>query len=492
MPTLTAASLTDTGRVRKINQDSVAVFTADQLECRLDGLFVVADGMGGKAGGEIASRVAVETVPDVVQEVLNELTDGAGAAALSQALREGLEAANNAVYTQARANPELRGMGTTCVAALLRDGQALIGNVGDSRVYLLRGGRLSQVTDDHSLVQEHVRAGELTEEQARGSRFKNVITRAIGIANTVEPDIHRVDLEPGDTLLLCSDGLTNMVSEPDIEWMLSDQDVERTCRKLVDAANRNGGVDNITAVVVRYGEALVEVSDRIERDVPSLAASSVVYKTPSAPSRWPVSSLVLAAVAAVLGLMLIMVGGEVYQLSAGWPFIKHRPAPNPAVVAPPARPDYARLTYGEPAMIVDRAVRPEPLVCDPAGNVFVVAADSGTVLRVSNDGRLTVFVASDAAPRQSRNYRHWAVDPAGNLYVASSVEKRIVKYDPMGARLGTLGDGKLKGPEAVAVDEKGAVYVIDGNRLKVFRPLDPTTQRPNDATTQIGAPDGSR
>src|SRR4051794_17592526 len=130
MPELTAASLTDTGRVRKMNQDSVLVLSADQLECRLDGLYVVADGMGGMAGGEIASRVTVETVPDVIQEVLNEQTDGAGPQALAEALREALEAANNAVFTQARANPELRGMGTTCVVALIRDGQAVIGNVG--------------------------------------------------------------------------------------------------------------------------------------------------------------------------------------------------------------------------------------------------------------------------------------------------------------------------------------------------------------------------
>lgn len=484
MPELTAASLTDTGRVRKMNQDSMLVLSADQLECRLDGLYVVADGMGGMAGGEIASRVTVETVPDVVQEVLNEQTDGAGPQALAEALREALEAANNAVFTQARANPELRGMGTTCVAALIRDGQAVIGNVGDSRIYLFRHGRLEQLTDDHSLVQEHVRAGELTEQEARESRYKNVITRAVGIARSVEPDIELVDLEPGDTLLLCSDGLTNMVPEPEIERLLDDIDVADACKRLVDAANRNGGADNITTVIVRYGPY---VPASFAEAPAGLPASSVLQLPPTAvrpQSR--VGTIVLSALVLILAVALFTVGRDVYHFTTGWPFIAHNSPPKPVVAPPPAPPDYAHLSYSDPVVVMNKGVRGAPVACDATGNVFVIASESGTVLKVSPDGKSSVFVASDAVPKPYHVNRHWATDSQGNMYVSSFVEKRITKYDPTGTRLGSPGEGKLKGPEGLAVDAKGDIYVADNGRLKVLLAQSPSSQ------SNRGNSDGAR
>ena len=207
MTALTHGQKTDVGRVRKANQDSLAVVEADGLDRCADALFVVADGMGGRAGGEIASLLTVQTIPDVVRDVLAGQNGAAPDEAMSAALREGIVAANEAVWARSRSTPDLRGMGTTCVAALVKGDLAAVGHVGDSRIYRLREGVLTQLTEDHSLVQEHVRAGDLTRAEARASRYKNVITRAIGAANEVEPEIKLIDLLVGDTLLLCSDGL---------------------------------------------------------------------------------------------------------------------------------------------------------------------------------------------------------------------------------------------------------------------------------------------
>src|SRR5205085_94191 len=164
-------------------------------------------------------------------------------------------AANGEVRKEARSTRELRGMGTTCVAALIRDRMAAIGNVGDSRAYLLRDGKMRQVTEDHSLVQEHIRSGDLSEEEAQVSRYRNVITRAIGISDDVEPDVDIVNLQDGDLLLICTDGLTNMVREAQIARVLIEEpDPQSACERLVKTANANGGVDNITTIVIQNGE----------------------------------------------------------------------------------------------------------------------------------------------------------------------------------------------------------------------------------------------
>src|ERR1051325_4428885 len=149
---LNFASRTDVGRVRQQNQDSVAVVPGDELGFESGGLFIVADGMGGHAGGEVASKIAVDTVSHIVKTALADHNGSADTEALTQALREGLISANDEVWREAHSNPELRGMGTTCVSILIRDRLAVVGNVGDSRAYLLRAGRLHQLTEDHSLV----------------------------------------------------------------------------------------------------------------------------------------------------------------------------------------------------------------------------------------------------------------------------------------------------------------------------------------------------
>jgi PPM family protein phosphatase len=431
--------------------------------------------MGGHAGGEIASRVTVETVPAVVQEVLSELTVRATTLDLIEALREGMQAANEAVYKQARANPELRGMGTTCVSALFLDSYAILGNVGDSRAYLLRKGALTQETHDHSLVQEHVRAGELTDDEARESRFKNVITRAIGIASAVEPDVEVLELEEGDTLLLCSDGLSGMLRDEDIaELLRAEPDAQRACDLLVEAANANGGTDNITAVVVRYGAFVPAV-----KPATGNGTTNATHAPPYAPAYTPAAEtgrrvgllpfLLLLTLTVVLGAALVFVGTGQYELSSGFPFIHAKRPPKPVEPPKASAPDFAKLAYDAPVVVIDKAVRGAPVASDAAGNVFVTTLQSGKIIRVSPDGSVSGDFSVVTSPAADTAARHWAADPQGNLYVSSKPDRAVYKYDARGTRIAVIGQNELTAPEGIAVDGNGNLYVVDENRLKVLK-----------------------
>jgi len=477
MSSLSYGHKTDVGRQRKNNQDSLAVIAADGLDHRVDGLFVVADGMGGYAGGEIASRVTVETVPAVVREVLAEHNGHVNDEALVEAVREALDAANDAVRKQARANPELRGMGTTCVAALVRDGVAAVANIGDSRAYLLRDGGLIQLTQDHSLVQEHVRAGDLTAEEARASRFRNVITRAIGIADSVEPDMDLVELREGDTLLLCSDGLTTMVDDQEIAYMLSTcADPQETCEKLVNAANKYGGADNITAVVVRHGQFTpLDLPPPPRDDEESAYLPLAEDYEGRAEGVSPVAFGLLLLLVLVLGGALVYVGWDRYRLTAGWPFLREQTPAPPKPTAPPP-PDFGNFLYGRPQIVLNKPVRGTHLACDAQGNVYVTTA-SGKIKRVSRKGELTgefgVLIPSSSRTPEI----FWAADSQGYLYVSSKADRCIYKYDANGTRRAVIGEGELERPEAIAVDGSGSLYVVDANRLKVLRAFSPDQAR---------------
>jgi protein phosphatase len=227
--------VTDTGNVRESNQD--------QLLAAGD-LVAVADGMGGRRAGEVASRLAVETLQAAF--VADPTTEGLVAA---------VRAANHAVWERAEAEPELRGMGTTIAAvALVAEGphKALaVANVGDSRAYLLQDGRLTRLTSDHSLVAELVRAGEISEDEARVHPRRNILTRVLGIEPDVEPYVGRADPVRGDRLLLCSDGLFNELDEAQIAALLAEvADPTDAATRLVDEAKLHGGADNITALVL--------------------------------------------------------------------------------------------------------------------------------------------------------------------------------------------------------------------------------------------------
>jgi len=234
---------TDVGLKRNNNQDFV--YASDQKVGRLPTLFIVADGMGGHAAGDLASRLAVETAVDSI--------GSSGEITVFRILDEAVRKANDAVLKKAAEKPEYAGMGTTFVAGVIDGDTLYIVNVGDSRLYVLDDDRIDQITEDHSLVEEMVRAGRITREQMRNHPKKNIITRAIGGEAEVRPDFFDVGLRKGDIVLLCSDGLSNMVEDEQIFRIVKREKTLREAgQKLISAANTAGGRDNISVVLARY------------------------------------------------------------------------------------------------------------------------------------------------------------------------------------------------------------------------------------------------
>ncbi len=234
------AGRTDVGIVRSGNEDNYLMIPDRAL-------FIVADGMGGHAAGEVASEMAVRIIAREVGAVEGE-NDQAAADRLRHAIRE----ANAAIFERTLTEHDKRGMGTTATALLLHGRHYLIGQVGDSRAYLLRNGTLSQLTKDHSYVQEQVDAGYLSAEEARTHPYSNVITRCVGANDDVAPDTYLGTVRTGDLFLLASDGLTGMLDDPELHRVLqSTDDPQALVDTLVAEANRLGGLDNITAIIVR-------------------------------------------------------------------------------------------------------------------------------------------------------------------------------------------------------------------------------------------------
>jgi len=249
-----SAARTDVGMKREHNEDSFLV--NDDL-----GLYVVCDGMGGHAGGETASRLAVQTVEKELISTRLRADDpfastvGLEETPLAIALQEAIEGACSMVYRTSRTEPELQGMGTTCIALLLRGDVAVVGHVGDSRAYFVREGAIVQLTEDHSLVNEQVRAGLLTSEEAKHSRLRNIITRSVGFEEDVLVDVIGLETKPGDRFLLCSDGLSNLVDAEEIRVTLaSERDPADVCKSPVGLANERGGDDNVTVIAVERTE----------------------------------------------------------------------------------------------------------------------------------------------------------------------------------------------------------------------------------------------
>jgi PPM family protein phosphatase len=239
---LTVAARTDVGMIRSGNEDSFFAHATPQT-----GLFIVADGMGGHAAGEVASEMAVQIVARELTPIADLHGDGVRDK-VALALRE----ANRAIFERTLAESDKQGMGTTASVLMLSGKRYLIGQVGDSRIYVLRDGGLKQLTKDHSYVQEQVDAGLLTPEQARYHPYSNVITRCVGAGESIEPDTFAGEVKPGDVFLVASDGLTGMVDDRRLQQLLLSR---ATARRVVDAliaeANYRGGLDNITAIVVQ-------------------------------------------------------------------------------------------------------------------------------------------------------------------------------------------------------------------------------------------------
>ncbi|HCE74661.1 MAG TPA: Stp1/IreP family PP2C-type Ser/Thr phosphatase [Lachnospiraceae bacterium] len=233
---------TDVGLKRNSNQDFV--YASDQKVGRLPSLLIVADGMGGHAAGDLASRVCVETAVSSIE--------GSGQTETIPILAEAVQKANRAVLKKAAEKPEYAGMGTTIVAAVIDGNTLYVANVGDSRLYLIDDDRIDQITLDHSLVAEMVRSGRISPEQMKNHPEKNIITRAVGGEENVEVDFFDVGLHKGDVVLLCSDGLTNMVEDEQIFRIVRREKTLRDAgQKLISAANSAGGRDNISVVLAR-------------------------------------------------------------------------------------------------------------------------------------------------------------------------------------------------------------------------------------------------
>ena len=249
---IVSSGLSDVGRVRTNNEDSFRIVEALNL-------FILSDGMGGEAHGEVASAMAV----DIINKYCESEREDSGATVLDEAptnlgsqtrrLKNAVTQANFQIFQAAQKNSEQRGMGATITALWLKDTMLSIAHVGDSRAYLLRSGNLQQLTNDHSLVAEQVRRGLITPQQAEESDMQSVLLRALGAHPDVEIDTDEVEIMPRDVLLLCSDGLTRMVTEPEIAGALQAETVpSAAAERLIALANENGGIDNVTVIVVRF------------------------------------------------------------------------------------------------------------------------------------------------------------------------------------------------------------------------------------------------
>lgn len=233
-------SITDIGQRREMNQDYV--YTSENPVGNLPNLFIVADGMGGHNAGDYASKYTVKTIVDVILQ--SELTEPIAI------IEEAIQTANRMLIDRASEDESMKGMGTTVVVLTILGTRLFIANVGDSRLYVVNQ-KIQQITRDHSLVEEMVRMGEMDKEVAKDHPDKNIITRAIGAIPEVSIDFFEVDAEEGDHILMCSDGLTNMIEDEEIRSIIMGQrDIAEQAEKLVETANRNGGKDNITVIVI--------------------------------------------------------------------------------------------------------------------------------------------------------------------------------------------------------------------------------------------------
>jgi serine/threonine protein phosphatase PrpC len=297
---LASGSFSHTGLVRGNNEDS---FVVDNEHV----LFAVADGMGGHRGGEVASRTAIEALRAAV--------------AAGRSVQDAITSANEAVIERSRNDAELTGMGTTLTAVVVSGGrQLLVGHVGDSRAYLLHDGALRRITEDHSLVEELVREGRLTPEQAESHPQRAIVTRALGIDEPVDVDLYPLDVTVGDRVVLCSDGLTTMVRERDIERIArSEPDPQRAAEQLVDAANSAGGEDNTSVVVVDVLEVDAADAPVTEPLAPPPSPARIMAPAPDVPApsardSWPrrVRNALLLFVPLIIVLALAVGGVGLY------------------------------------------------------------------------------------------------------------------------------------------------------------------------------------
>ena len=245
VPKLIIHGVTDVGLVRDHNEDNIA-WEADK------GLVILADGMGGHNAGEVASELAVQSIREALEDVLSQDVKEACDVDYKDAVRQAIVYANDQINNKAQLHPEYSGMGTTVVLTLFQGNSVVYANVGDSRIYRYRDDKLEQTTTDHSLVQEMIDNGYMSEEEAQFSMNRNLITRALGIAKEVDVDVNELTVKANDIFLLCSDGLSDLVPNQQISTVISNniQDLPKAADELIELAKQNGGSDNISVILV--------------------------------------------------------------------------------------------------------------------------------------------------------------------------------------------------------------------------------------------------
>jgi protein phosphatase len=473
---------TDKGQQRAHNEDAGAVFEVPGM----DAAFVVCDGMGGLRSGEVASNEAVRMVRETIsQRVASGETDPFKI--LSEAFRlandavNALNRAEQGAVTPASPNaaPPTAGrstegpdalMGTTGVVGLVRNNTAYIAHAGDSRAYRWRRGNLTRLTEDHTFVAERVKAGDMTEAQARVSKFRNMVIKGIGIAEAVEPDFRAEPLESGDTILVCSDGLTTMLDDAEIAGLMNAPSFlkaqpDRAAQTLVDAANKKGGQDNITVMLMRAVGPTGDTMPTVTLDADA----------PRPPRRSPLPWILLGIVLALLvAAAVLMFSRPVRQ--AMIEFLDTREekvAVRRGERLPPLpQQDYAKLAYDPPERFATYAARGDILSYAPGVGLYFAAEGTGKVALLDAKGKalrsvekLEIVDARVSDPSATRVFM--TSDPQGNVYFSYTKKRMIVKRGPDGKLLRTITGFEL--PEAIAIDEQGNIFVVDFNEIKVCR-----------------------
>ncbi|CEK12537.1 Stp1/IreP family PP2C-type Ser/Thr phosphatase [Chthonomonas calidirosea] len=484
---------TDVGHKREHNEDSFAVVDRAALNGLLDCVLLVADGMGGMGGGDVASRITAHTVPETIHQLLQTSPHEELVSLLLQAF----QAANQEVFTRRADRIEQRSMGTTCVCALIRNGTLAIAHVGDSRAYLLRHGRLSLLTADHSAVWEEIQAGRMTREEAEANRYRHVITRAIGIAPDVEVDTSLHSLEVGDVLLLCSDGLTTEVTEREIAQILvSSTDPQEACNRLIESALNHGGSDNVTALVARYGPMRPLLPPEEETPTDNTANWRYALTQETVADSKPVSKVARGWVVGTLLLLLIALGEAawIYHL-----FVKlqhARPSQPVVLLQPPSKPAvFEPLSYATVATKqLDMPLRNDVLQIMPNGDLLV-ATLQGKLMDFNPQTHLLRPVPVNAqipsspetSAKKTKPTAHFylTLDQAGNRYQIRPDLRCIEKFTPEGTRVATnIGKGALVAPTCLAVAPSGTIYVIDNGRLKSIQAYPARPQSSELSTSQ--------
>jgi serine/threonine protein phosphatase PrpC len=471
---------------RSNNEDCLAVLDKERVPLRADAVLVIADGMGGRSNGEEASAIAVKIVRETVMQLLDPSNDQPLPPA-EDILAAALRRANSTIYDLSQEHPDTPGMGTTCIAALISEGILTLAHVGDSRAYLVRDGSIKALTHDHTYVADQVRAGNMSAQAAKNSRFRNVITRAIGIAPTVEPDFETFPLTDNDTVLLCTDGLTNTIDENDIcDLARRSETAQGTASALMDAAKGRGVRDNVTIIAVCVSSdvqsARIKRSqlliDGVEEPSPQPVLAVQEANAQSTPEHGverpdrvesPTASsssgfrYVLVAVAFLL-LGAIVTGSGLY--AAG---LIGAPAHSTKTASPAAavRPDFATIQYDAPVQLFYKPIQSDFLLLGDKG-AFVALSSTGKIVHLNGFGQSDYkFSSSLTAPAARSNSLSYGTDLANNLYVSNASTGTLTQISTDGKVKRVIAHG-LTQPGSVAVNPNGDVYVVDGGELYVL------------------------